>query len=71
MMPSADVTLKRAFLATLESSSTGIFKRFWFNADSATPSDVIMAKLTSWPHTHVARDFYDMPLQLTEVLKSI
>jgi hypothetical protein len=71
VVPSADVTLKRAFVTALSSGSTGIFKRFWFNANSATPSDVIMAKLISWPHTHVGGDFYDMPLQITEVLKSI
>ncbi|MCK9195437.1 MAG: hypothetical protein M0P16_00470 [Syntrophales bacterium] len=70
-MPSADLTLKRAFVTALGSRATGVFKRFWFNADSATPADVILAKLISWPHTHNTISYYDMPLQLTEVLKSI
>lgn len=70
-VPSSDVTLKKALLTALESASTGIFKRFFFNANSATTSDVILAKLISWPHTHVTGDFYDMSLQLTEVMKSI
>ena len=71
MMPSADVILKRAFVTALGSGSTGIFNRFWFNADSATPADIILAKLISFSHTHIGGDFYDMALQLTEVLRSI
>jgi hypothetical protein len=71
VMPSADLTLKRAFVSALGSGSTGIFKRFWFNANSATPADVILAKLISWPHTHNTGDFYDMPLSMAEVLRSI
>jgi hypothetical protein len=71
VMPSADLTLKRAFVTALGSGSTGIFKRFWFNANSATPADVILAKLIAWPHTNNTRDFYDMPLSMIEVLRSI
>jgi hypothetical protein len=71
VVPSADVTLKRAFVTALGSGSTGIMKRFWFNANPATPSDVILSKLISFSHTHVGGDFYDMAMTLQEVLKSL
>jgi hypothetical protein len=70
-MPSADLTLKRALVSALGSQDTGIFKRFWFNADSATTTDFILAKLISWPHRHAGSTYYDMPLTISEVLKSI
>lgn len=71
LVPTADVVLKKALVSALGSGSTGVFKPFWFNIDPVTPSDVILARLISWPHTHNVGDYYDMPLQLTEVIKSV
>jgi len=70
-MPPADVTSMKALIAAIASRSSGTFKPFWFCKDSATPNDSYLVKIASLPVQHRTRDYYDMPLVLTECVTSV
>jgi len=67
----ADITLIRALITAVSSSSTGEFKPFWIHPDPADADEFHLVKLASLPITHRAGIYYDMTMQLTEVVKSI
>jgi hypothetical protein len=71
VMPAADITAMKALLSAIASRSTGIFKPFWFNKNSASPNESWLMKIASLPVNHLSRGFYEMPLELTEVLRSV
>lgn len=71
MMPPADVTSMKALIAAIASRSAGTIKPFWFNKDSATPNEFWLVKIQALPVNHRTRTYYDMPLALKEVLKSV
>jgi len=71
VMAAADVTLMRALLAAISDRTTGKFDPFYFNKDSATPADFYLVKLEGLPVNHRVRTYYDMPLTMVEVLRSV
>jgi len=68
---SADIASLDALKTAICSRSTGQFKRFWFNADSTVPADCWMVKLLSMPKKHRMRSYYDMPMLMQEVVRSV
>jgi hypothetical protein len=70
-MLKADVTNMKAVITSIASASTGIFKPLWINTDSAVMADNWLVRISSLPVNHWTGDWYNMPLQLTEVVKSI
>jgi hypothetical protein len=71
VMPAADITSMKALISAIASRDTGIFKPFWFNKNSATPNESWLMRIASLQVNHQTRGFYEMPLQLTEVLRSV
>ena len=70
-MTSADVTSMNTLVSAIGNRTTGIFKPFWFNADSAVPTDTWLVTLDSLPVSHNTKARYDMSLKFTEVLRSV
>lgn len=71
VMPAADITSMKALISAIANKDTGVFKPFWFNKSSGTPNESWLVKIASLPVYHQTRGFYEMPLQLTEVLRSV
>jgi len=70
-MPTADVTLMRAMLATIANRTAGTINPFYFNKDSGTSSDFYLVRLEGLPINHRVLTYYDMPLTMVEVLRSV
>jgi len=70
-MASADVTLMRTILASVANRTTGIFNPFYLNKDSDTPSNFYLVKLEGLSINHRVLTYYDMPLTMVEVLRSV
>lgn len=70
-MPEADVASVKAMIAAIANRSLGTIKPVWFNSDSAVPGDLWLVEISSLPVDHRMRDYYDMPLQFIEVLRSV
>lgn len=71
VMDAADVSLMRTLLAAITDRATGKFNPFYFNKDSASPSDFYLVRLEGLPINHRVRTYYDMPLTMVEVLRSV
>jgi hypothetical protein len=61
----------RTLLAAITDRATGKFNPFYFNKDSASPSDFYLVRLEGLPIKHRVRTYYDMPLTMVEVLRSV
>lgn len=71
MMSATDVTNLKALVSSIASAATGILKALWINPDYAVLTDFSMVKITGLPVKHRTLGYYDMPLKLMEVLKSL
>lgn len=71
LMTAADVTIMKTLIAAVADRTTGIFSPFWFGKDSATPSDFYLVTLEKLPVSHRPVNYYDMPLTMVEVLRSL
>lgn len=72
VMEATDVDLVRALLAAIADRNTGKLSPFYFNKDSAMPGDFYFVKVTGGLSIiHRVRTYYDLPLTLVEVLRSV
>jgi len=71
LMAAADVTALRALIAAVADRTTGVFNPFFFNKDDSTPSDFYMVRLDDLTVRHRPVSYYDIPLTMTEVLRSV
>jgi hypothetical protein len=70
-LPAADIALMKAMIAALGNRDTGRLDPFWFNLDSATPADTWLMKIIKLPVKNRTLTYYDMPLEMAEVLDSV
>lgn len=70
-IPSADVTSLEALLDAITDIDTGKLNAFWFNEDSAYPNNTWIVDISALPEDHRMRGYYDVPLEMTEVMKSV
>ena len=66
----ADVINMRTLITSIAERSSGTFKPFWFNKDSAATGNTWLVKIDSLPVKHGSWAYFDMHLVLMEVLTS-
>jgi hypothetical protein len=71
LITTTDITNLNTLISTVTSRANGTNKPFWINTDSATPSDMWLVKIAGLPVKHNTLTYYDLPLELKEVLKSV
>jgi len=71
MMAASDVTALRALISAVADRTTGIFNPFYFNKTDGTPSDFYMVMLDELSVRHRPVAYYNIPLTMTEVLRSV
>ena len=67
----ADIAKLRALVAALTDRTAGIVKPFWFCLDSDSPNDSHPVKIESLPIKHQFAGYYDVELDMIEVVKSV
>jgi len=70
-MPAADVTSMITLINAVSNRDTGLFNPFWFNPDSDVPNEFYLVEITSLPVNHSKLSYFNMPLELTEVVTSV
>jgi hypothetical protein len=71
VVPAEDVASMEAMVSAITDRAAGIIKPVWFNKDSDSPEKTWLVKLSSLPVEHVTLSFYDMLIELREVLRSV
>jgi hypothetical protein len=71
VVPAEDVASMEAMVSAITDRAAGIIKPVWFNKDSDSPEKTWLVKLSSLPVEHVALSFYDMLIEVKEVLRSV
>ena len=67
----ADLTLLETMIDSIASRSTGQLKPFWFNDNSASPSDTWLVDIETVPQDHLSKTFFATQLRLLEVMRSV
>lgn len=66
-----DMDNLESMLSSILSRSEGILKPFYFNEDSASPSDVWMVYIDRLPRKRRFGSYYDVDMSMTEVVTSV
>jgi len=67
----ADITKMDALVAAVCDRTAGTYKPFWFNLDSDTPNDSYLVKFDSLPVKHKATTYFELSLEMKEIVKSV
>lgn len=70
-MSTSDVASMKSLVQTVTSRTDGTYKPFWFNLDSDSPEDSYLVKLDDLPVQHKTAGYYDISLDLQEIVKSV
>ena len=71
MIIAADVTKLRAIVTALTDRAEGTYKPFWFCPDSGSPNESHLVKIDDLQIRHQFLGYYDVSLDMTEVVKSV
>jgi hypothetical protein len=67
----ADITKMDALVTAVCDRTAGTYKPFWFNLDSDTPNDSYLVKFDSLPVKHKATTYFELSLEMKEIVKSV
>jgi len=70
-LESADLTKLRALVTAITDRTAGTYKPFWWCPDTASPNDSHLVKIDSLPISHNTLGYYDVSLDMQEVVKSV
>lgn len=71
MIVAADLTKLRALVTAITDRDAGTYKPFWFCPASDSPNDSLLVKMDDLPIKHQFGGYYDVGLEMTEVVKSV
>lgn len=70
-LTSTDVTNMKTLLDTISSRTNGTIKAFWFNVDSSDTEDFYLVKNDDVKVKHSRLSYFEIPLDLYEVMTSV